>query len=102
MPNHIHAIVELVVSQTKYKTPPEFKRKPKSISSFIAGYKTATINRVDDYIDMHQLSIPKFNRKNKLWHNNYHDHIIRNKEEYYRIKQYIKNNPRKWREDRDS
>jgi len=98
MPNHLHAIVELTTPSQKSKMPLEFKRKPKSLSSFIAGYKTATTNRIDDYIDLHNLDTPKFNRENKLWHRNYHDHIIRNKEEYYRIKQYIKNNPRAWRE----
>ena len=33
---------------------------------------------------------------NKLWQSNYHDHIIRNMEEYSRIKTYIQNNPTNW------
>nr|NQU89945.1 hypothetical protein [Bacteroidota bacterium] len=32
----------------------------------------------------------------KNWQPNYHDHVIRNDEEYKRIKQYIINNPKKW------
>ncbi len=35
--------------------------------------------------------------KNKsIWQGNYWEHIIRNETEYYRISQYIRNNPRKW------
>ena len=98
MPNHIHAIVELTAPYLRLNKPFEFKRKPKSISSFIAGYKSATTSHIDDYIDEHHLNMPKFNRDNKLWQRNYHDNVIRNKEEYYRIKQYIKNNPCVWRE----
>jgi len=35
-----------------------------------------------------------------LWQRSYHDHIIRNKEDYQRIWQYIDENPLKWTEDR--
>ena len=29
----------------------------------------------------------------KLWQRNYYEHIIRNEKEYYKICEYIKNNP---------
>jgi len=35
----------------------------------------------------------------KTWQPNYHDHVIRNDEEYFRIKQYIINNPSQWIDD---
>jgi REP element-mobilizing transposase RayT len=35
-----------------------------------------------------------FNRK--LWQRNYYEHIIRNKNAYKNITNYIKNNPSKW------
>jgi len=71
-------------------------RRPKSISSFVAGFKSAVVSAVDDYIDDQCLDIPKYNRNNKFWQSNYHDRIIRNWEEHHRIAQYIKNNPIKW------
>jgi REP element-mobilizing transposase RayT len=77
-----------------------FIRKPKSISSFIAGFKSATTNKIDDFIDKKELPIKKFNRNNKFWHSNYHDHIIRNEEAYQKIKNYIIKNPEKWNEDK--
>lgn len=106
MPNHIHAI--LVIdnpiklddsSSDSNKNYGVAERKPKSISSFMAGYKSAVLNAIDDYIDKNELKIPKFNRKNPLWLSNYHDHIIRNMEEYQRIKIYIQNNPKNWVDD---
>ena len=75
-------------------------RPPKSISSFMAGFKSATTSKIDDYIDLHHLSIKKFNQKNRLWQINYHDHIIRNDFDYQRIKKYIRNNLNNWDEDK--
>lgn len=74
-------------------------RQPKSISSFIAGYKSVVTTKIDNFIDLHQLKTPKYNRNNRLWQVNYHDHIIRNDYDYRRIKKYIKNNPSAWTKD---
>jgi hypothetical protein len=63
-----------------------FQRKPKSISSFIAGFKSATSNEIDNFIDNNGLEISKFNKNNRLWQPNYYDRIIRNKSEYYKRK----------------
>ncbi|PRZ23430.1 transposase [Flavobacterium granuli] len=75
-------------------------RLPKSISSFMAGFKSAVNTKIDDYIDEHNLSIPKYNRNNHFFQPNYHDHIIRNNFEYQRITNYIIQNPTKWNSDR--
>ena len=80
--------------------PQPFIRKPKSISSFVAGYKSAVINQIDDLIDENKMDIKKFNRNNPLWQSNYHDHIIRNDTAYRRIKNYIINNPKNWDNDK--
>jgi len=101
MPNHIHAIVAInkMEANEKEKLERGFYRTPKSLSSFVSGFKSGAINKIDDFIDENNLSIKKFNRKNKLWQANFHDHIIRNHEEYCNIKNYIYNNPKKWHED---
>jgi len=78
-------------------TPQPFERKPKSISSFVAGYKSAVLNKIDDYIDEHKLPMQKFNRRNPLWQKNYYDHIIRNSQSYERIAEYIRKNPEMWK-----
>jgi REP element-mobilizing transposase RayT len=120
MPNHLHAIIILDKTNCMYgsahttvethgraslqqsptpqepSTPQQLQRQPKSISSFVAGFKSATIKQIDDWIDSKGLSMEKFNRNNPLWQANYHDHIIRDDLEYQRIMNYIDNNPTNW------
>ena len=84
--------------QPTQPTPP-FRRQPKSISSFVAGFKSATVKRIDDWIDANQPTMAKFNRNNPLWQSNYYDHIIRDEMEYQRISEYIVRNPMEWKEE---
>ena len=126
MPDHLHAIVildkskcaatdDVVVvethgraslptthtSPTQHPTQlmsPQFQRQPQSISSFVAGFKSSTIKRIDDWIDANHLTMAKFNKNNPLWQSNYHDHIIRNQTEYQYISEYIIRNPIEWEE----
>ncbi len=111
MPNHLHAIVEIVnditygIDNIELPSLPQIKRNapvrlPKSISSFMEGFKSAVNTKIDDYIDEHQLSVPKYNRNNHFFQPNYHDHIIRNEREYQNIKNYIINNPINWNKDK--
>jgi len=85
-------------SESPSQSPPI--RLPKSISSFLAGFKSAVNSKIDDFIDLHHLKIPKYNRNNHFFQPNYHDHIIRNDGEYQRIKNYIIQNPEKWNDDK--
>ena len=79
-------------------------RLPKSISSFMAGFKSAVNSKIDDYIDDERKYgrspvSTKYNRNNHFFQPNYYDHIIRNEGEYLRIKNYIINNPANWEKD---
>ena len=85
--------------QQSTPTTPQFQRQPKSISSFVAGFKSSTVKRIDDWIDSNNLTMAKFNKNNPLWQSNYHDHIIRNETEYRHISDYIIRNPIDWKED---
>lgn len=73
-------------------------RSPKSISSFVAQYKSSVVSRYDDWVDTVGMG-EKYNRQNPLWQSNYHDHIIRDEQEYSKIMEYIINNPLKWNDD---
>lgn len=115
MPNHLHTIIEIYnenrgkiadsinpinpneISSIK-RNPPI--RLPKSISSFIAGFKSAVNTKIDNFIDEQNLPIPKYNRNNHFFQPNYHDHIIRNEIEYHAISNYIINNPMNWGKDK--
>lgn len=93
-----HGRASLPQPQSQPPTP-QFQRQPKSISSFVAGFKSSTIKRIDDWIDSNNLPMAKFNKNNPLWQSNYHDHIIRNETEYRHISDYIVRNPIDWKED---
>ncbi len=118
MPNHLHAIVIINNDESMMVDEPvaitvethgraslqsdpilqfrSFHRLPKSISSFLAGFKSAVNTKIDDYIDINDLNIPKYNRKNHFFQPDFYDHIIRNDNELFRIRKYIKNNVQNW------
>ncbi|MCK9167941.1 MAG: hypothetical protein EOL88_04340 [Bacteroidia bacterium] len=107
MPNHLHAIIFInsaiergncmggFILNNEEKNP-VLQRPKNSISSFMAGFKSASMARIDDYIDQQGLQVPKFNRNNKLWHHSYYDTVIKAEDDLVRIRKYIKDNPIKW------
>lgn len=60
-------------------------RKSKSISSFIAIFKSVTTKQI--------------NGIDSIWQANYHDHIVRNYKSFEKIYNYIKSNPISWETD---
>ncbi len=64
--------------------------KPNSVSTIIRSFKSAVTRTVG----LSPLII-KFG-----WQSRFHDHIIRNYDEYVHISEYIKNNPANWKTDR--
>jgi hypothetical protein len=65
-------------------------RPPKSVSSFVAGFKSSATKRTNEYQNT---------AKSSLWQSRFHDHIIRNDDEYAHIKQYIETNIMNWADD---
>jgi len=113
MPNHFHGIIIIgrnrfnsgdeidehysVVTQdsrdamrrvsTRKNTVNTFGPQSKNLASIIRGFKSA---------------VTTYARKNNIhfdWQSRFHDHVIRSREEYNRISQYIINNPSNWKED---
>ena len=63
-------------------------RPPKSISSFVAGFKsvvTANAHKINGRFG---------------WQERFHDHVIRDNPDYQRIRDYIENNQNKWEQDK--
>ncbi|MDO5106622.1 transposase [Capnocytophaga sp.] len=115
MPNHFHAIVEIVqqrrgvlhtpnngeindekavphtpnggkiddgnVEKGVCNTP--LQSPSQTLGAIVRGYKSAVSKKIGF----------------SVWQRNYHEHIIRNQEAYFKIHQYIENNPAKWEED---
>jgi putative transposase len=101
MPNHIHGIIEIIDNEetrliaslpeklninggiTGKNNPMISESLPKIIRWF-KGRTTFEIRKTN----------PDF-----AWQSRYHDHIIRNENDYYRITEYIEQNPQKWDND---
>jgi len=66
------------------------QRAPKSISSFVAIFKSVTTKQINDL---------RNTPHEKIWQNNYHDHIVRNENSFNHIATYIENNPFNWEND---
>jgi REP element-mobilizing transposase RayT len=68
-------------------------RSPKSVSSFMAGFKSVVTKRINEL--RNTPGVP-------VWQPRFHDHIVRNEQELFRIRNYIKNNPVNWGKDKFS
>jgi REP element-mobilizing transposase RayT len=102
MPNHLHAIVILRNSKSKYNKKDineQLTREAESISSFIGGFKASVTTEIDNYIDNNALKISKYNRHNHFFLPRFYDRIIRNRKSYWAAKKYIRNNPKNWSND---
>ncbi len=81
MPNHIHLLL-LIKNDNSIKT------------------KTGLVSRTVSYLKMkisHELH--NLNVDDSIWQRSFHDHIIRNENDYIKIWEYIENNPIKWESD---
>jgi putative transposase len=95
MPNHFHAIIFITTpkklgvntcSPTSNNSPSP-QMKPKSLSSLIAGFKSATTTRINTKRDA---------AGTPVWQRNYYENIIRNELMLENIRKYVQNNPISW------
>ncbi|ATA73889.1 MULTISPECIES: transposase [Capnocytophaga] len=101
MPNHFHAIIEIThqcrgvlhtPNDITLHTPNDNEkgvcntplRSPsQTLGAIVRGYKSVVSKKIGF----------------SVWQRNYYEHIIRNEESYFKIHEYIENNPAKWEED---
>jgi REP element-mobilizing transposase RayT len=107
MPNHLHGITTFDADETRIDSVgPELRRprnrahrraplqrRPRSIGSFVAGFKAASTKRINSLRDLPGTPV---------WQRNYYDHIIRDDDAYARIYNYILTNPVRWELDREN
>ncbi|WP_430404115.1 transposase [Fluviicola sp.] len=108
MPDHIHGVIEIIynpnlidhsvaVGANNYSPrrlrldrmdqQSLFKSPSKTIGSVIRGFKTGVTKWMRKYTTVH-----------RVWQRDYYEHIIRDTESYHRICQYIRDNPKNWKE----
>ena len=82
MPNHIHLL--LIIDENPFCGP---SKAPAPTNALIPHFVS---------------TLKRFCRRDAglvLFQRSYHDHIIRNEQDYLRIWEYIENNPARWKED---
>ena len=77
MPNHVHLLLE--IAGTEDGRP----MAAPTISTVINQMKGAVSRRAG----------------NSIWQKGFYDHVVRGKDDYLEIWNYIENNPCRWRED---
>ena len=92
MPNHFHGIIKLkYIHQEKGPITIHLQdKKQHGLPEIIRGFKTFSSKKVNENL--------KRNQKFK-WQKSYYDIIIRNDRQLKNIKNYIVNNPLKWKMD---
>lgn len=94
MPNHVHGVLFLLGSVPEKVTLRHenagLARRPRSLGSFIGGFKGAVTSRINRLRGTADIAV---------WQRNYYEHVIRNDSDLARIREYVVNNPAKWEED---
>jgi len=100
MPNHVHGIIQIDNERlidkhehgndcsSTFQTEKD-KINKHGLSEMIRSFKSFSSRRINKIADF------RFQ-----WQKSFYDHIIRNDESFYKISEYIINNPGKWAEDR--
>ena len=104
MPNHVHGVVVIKhdiagnnvgaqgLAPLQHPTPqqPSLYRPPRSLGSFVAGYKIAVTKRIN--------AIRK-TPGTPVWQRNYYERVLRDDDELNRARFYIQENPARWADD---
>ena len=83
MPNHLHGIV--IIHDTCRGGSRTAPTKP--LGRLIGAFKTVSTKRIN---------ICQVSPGTKFWQRSFYDHVIRDEDDYNRIREYIQNNPLRW------
>ena len=109
MPNHTHFVIWLGVGTSladvqdggkphPYQIPkPEKINTTPALGDVVGAFKSLVFKVYLDWIKINYSS-----RRAKFWQRNYYEHIVRNERELNAIRQYIIDNPKNWKMDRDN
>ncbi|RKX84024.1 MAG: hypothetical protein DRP58_07835 [Spirochaetes bacterium] len=96
MPNHFHGIIIFTESVGAIHESPlpmtQKQRRNMGLPKLIGRFKMLSSKKINEIRQTPGV---------KLWQRNYWEHIIRNNDELINIREYIRNNPRKWSSDQN-
>ena len=93
MPNHVHGIVTSESVGAHGNAPCKaglIKRPRRSLATFVGGFKGAVTRRINALRDTAGMLV---------WQRNFYERVIRDQDEFQRIRRYIEDNPRHWTDD---
>ena len=101
MPDHFHGIIfvgaGLAPAQNNVSCDQSFgaiARIATTVGEIVGSFKSRCVVEWLKYIYKNEI-----NELGKFWQRNYYEHIVRNENELNRIREYIINNPIKWKLD---
>lgn len=89
MPNHIHLILRIEAERALREAPLREDGTRSLLAKAVGYLKMNSSKRIHEKHPGLQ-----------AWQRSYHEHVIRNEEDYRQIREYIDTNPAKWAEDR--
>ena len=89
MPNHVHLIAVITEEDVLWEIR-ESPLRSRTIISKLIGYIKMNASKA---IRQHYGTVP-------VWQRGYHDHVIRNQEDYVALAEYIQTNPIRWELDK--
>jgi putative transposase len=100
MPNHVHLLIAItddssILPVGAVQEPPAAETMPPSAAS--KTHRSLLSNAVG-YLKMNSAKQIRFKNPyiSVVWQRAYHDRIVRNEAELIRIKQYMRENPKRW------
>ena len=95
MPNHVHGVIWIVdIGRGTACRAPTVERLgqpiPHSLPTIIRSFKSAVTKRINGLRATPSLPV---------WQRNYYERVIRDDDEWQRIREYIQMNPARWEED---
>lgn len=88
IPNHFHGIIIIAPVGNGLKP---FPTKTHGLPEIIRGFKTFSSRKINN-----------LNQINFSWQKSFYDHVIRKDESLDKIREYIKNNPKRWELDTEN
>ena len=89
MPNHVH-LIAVITEEDVLREIRESPLQSRSIMSKLIGYIKMNASKA---IRQHYGDVA-------VWQRGYHDHVIRNREDYVALAEYIQTNPIRWELDK--
>jgi putative transposase len=104
MPNHIHGII-IINNIREIRVQNIDPQQERINESKINKYQHIIPGSIGSIIRGYKIGVTKWFRQNtniyEVWQRNYYENIIRNEDELTKIRDYIINNPLKWKEDEE-